>query len=515
MKARTAVLALLSAVLAFVISQAHADQMGDLCTILNTGRNNLAALNRQIANENNPLKKDALQQRIGQINQQINTSLDKFFKFNNLQLVNYTGTVSSISVEHYNTGPGVMLGITLPCKVYIAVQFIEISNPAWGNLNPDNQTPLPPFRPVLQNLAVHDTVTFSGRLPQNVFNRHFSNSPNSLGFFAVITDLMKGKIDARHVPPLSAEEALRIALAANAIQSNLSGEVLRSVVLPEYIVPSHGNDWKEFVGAAKFLQSTLKERGWSVSGFQIPSMGYYDIHGNIEPPDSARKWILGTTPNKGNSSSAQAGGYRVVFLDTVRNKVLNLTTHGPAAEAIISATYSGCTEFCKLWKQFRGVSPAIGNTIFPGYNPSFDFDATYTRLVWFSWDQNRGWHSLGAGPAIVSHNTTPLSKSASAGPSFPQSMLYRDVRSKLMEMGWRPFKLSSAEGCTWDNCKDFPETLVCYGVGRAPCLYTWERNSIQMIVTAVGEGDQTFAGTKICKKKIGQIPPPMGGWGCI
>ena len=40
--------------------------MGDLCTILNTSRNNLAALNQQIANENNPLKKDALQQQIRQ-----------------------------------------------------------------------------------------------------------------------------------------------------------------------------------------------------------------------------------------------------------------------------------------------------------------------------------------------------------------------------------------------------------------------------------------------------------------
>ena len=116
--------------------------------------------------------------------------------------------------------------------------------------------------------------------------------------------------------------------------------------------------------------------------------------------------------------------------------------------------------------------------------------------------------------AVHAASPRESSKSATAGPSFPQSMLYRDVRSKLMEMGWRPLKLPSAAGCTWDNCKDFPETLVCYGVGRAPCLYTWERNSIQMIVTAVGEGDQTFAGTKICKK-IGQIPPPVGGWGCI
>jgi hypothetical protein len=306
--------------------------------------------------------------------------LNNFLQVNRLQLINYTGKVSSIEVMHYNTGPGVMLGITLPCNVSIAIQFIEITNPAWGNLDPDNQTPLPPFKPVLENLAVNDTVTFSGRLPNDEFSRHLISSPNGLSFFAVITDLVKGTIDERRVPPLSAEQALRIARAGNAIPNNVQTQIRRQAVFSS---GRNWDSWREFVGAADLLKSTLTKRGWSVSGFQIPGMGYYLIEGNIEPPDSSRKWIIGTTP----------GEYNVVFLERAENKVLNLTTHGATAEATISAKYSGCTEFCELWKEVHQMPDYIADNIFGTYNPSFDFDAVYNYTVRFSWDQNRGWHA--------------------------------------------------------------------------------------------------------------------------
>jgi hypothetical protein len=364
--------------------------MGNLCTILNTSRNNLAVLNQQIANEPNPLKQNSLQQQIGQINQQTDVSLNDFLQVNHLQLINYSGKVSSIEVHNYNTGPGVMLEIALPCKVNIAVQFIEITNPAWGNLNPDSQTPLRPFRSILENLVVNDTVTFSARLPQDEFNRHFMNSPDSLSFFAVITDLVKGKIDERSVPPLSAEQALRIARASNVIQSNVQCQVRRWAVFSS---DRNWDSWRQFVGAVDLLKSTLTKHGWSVSGFQVPQMGYYSIHGNFEPPDSSRKWIVGETPADPNSSYGTAGGYNVVFLEHAENKVLNLATHGPTAEAIISAKYSGCTEFCELWKEVHQMPDYIALSIFGTYNPSFDFDAVYNYTVRFSWDQNRGWHA--------------------------------------------------------------------------------------------------------------------------
>ena len=388
MKAVAIVLSIV-AFFALAVSQAHADQMGDLCSIVNTGRNNLASLNRQIQNQSNPLKRDSLQQKLSQINQQAAEAVETFLNRNRFQIVNFTGLISSIDVKQYNTGPGVMLGITLPCKVNIAVQFIEITNPAWGNLNPEDQTPLPPFRSVLENLAVRDVVTFSGRFVKrpDMYRQYFGGE---LGFFAVITDLVKGRIDERHVPPLSANEALRIARASNAVQSDLRGQIRRWAVFSS---DRQWGSWGEFVGAAQLLQSTLMKRGWSVSGFQVPGMGYYDIHGNFEPPASSRQWIVGTTPADSNSSYGNSGGYTVVFLEHAENKVLNLAVHGAAAEATISAKYSGCTEFCELWQEVRQMPDYIGRNIFGAYNPSFDFDAVYNNTVRFSWDQSRGWHA--------------------------------------------------------------------------------------------------------------------------
>jgi hypothetical protein len=150
--------------------------MGDLCTILNTSRNNLAALNQQMANEKNPLRQNSLQQQIGQINQQENASLENFWKVNHHQFTNFTGVVSGFNTMQYSSGPGVMLEITLPCEFKINFHFIEITNPVFGNFDPENQTPLSKWRTALENIVVGDRVTFSGRLGSS---------------FAVMTELKK------------------------------------------------------------------------------------------------------------------------------------------------------------------------------------------------------------------------------------------------------------------------------------------------------------------------------------
>jgi hypothetical protein len=179
MKLLTIIVVVLGWVFVFAGSQAHADQMSELCTILNTSRNTLAVLNRQIANERNPLKQSSLQQKASSVNQQKEASLKKFLG-KHRQFTNFTGIVSSFDVMHYNTGPGVMLGIELPCGVNIAFQFIEITNPAWGNFDPESQTPLSKWRPALENITKGDSVTFGGRF---VANKGLS--------FAVMTELRK------------------------------------------------------------------------------------------------------------------------------------------------------------------------------------------------------------------------------------------------------------------------------------------------------------------------------------
>lgn len=188
MKLSTIIFGLLGGVFVFAVSQAHADQMGELCTILNNSQKSLAVLNRQIANERNPLKQSSLQQKVSSVNQQREASLKNFLD-NHHQFTNFTGVVSNFEVMHYNTGPGVMLGITIPCGINVAFQFIEISNPAWGNLDPERQTPLSKWRPALENIVKGDSVMFSGRF---VANKGMS--------FAVMTELRKKGGIAYKVP---------------------------------------------------------------------------------------------------------------------------------------------------------------------------------------------------------------------------------------------------------------------------------------------------------------------------
>lgn len=100
-----------------------------------------------------------------------------------------------------------------------------------------------------------------------------------------------------------------------------------------------------------------------------------------------------------------------------------------------------------------------------------------------------------------------------APPTFPTTTPYREVRVSLAKMGWQQFRVPTSPGCNWDNCKQFPETIQCFGTGRAPCFYSWRRGSAQMIVVAVGEGDQYFADAKSCGA-ISKAPPPSGAWTC-
>ncbi|WP_310449764.1 hypothetical protein [Sulfuritalea sp.] len=220
MKVGSAVRGVLGVVFAFAASLAHADQMGELCTTLNTARNNQGALNRQIAKESNPLKQNSLQQQIRQINQQREAYLNNFLIANHRQFTNFTGVVSSFEVMHYNVGPGVMLGISLPCEINIAFQFIEITNPAWGKFDPESQSSLQKWRTALENIVKGDSVTFSGRFV-----------PNKGMTFAVLTELRKRGGVAYSVPDEQVlrenarrEDELRKDKIIQGIASQLSGK---------------------------------------------------------------------------------------------------------------------------------------------------------------------------------------------------------------------------------------------------------------------------------------------------
>jgi len=162
-----------------------------LCALLSTGRGDLATLARQSDAESNPLRKDTAQRAYAQRAEALAQAVANFVTSN--QIVNYVGTVSSMNFQNYNSGPGLVLGIALPCKAIINFQFVT-TNPQWGSPSSDNVA-LEPWRPTLEKLSVNDTVTFSGRfflrygvsgIPRNALAEMFSIE-------GVITELRKGE----------------------------------------------------------------------------------------------------------------------------------------------------------------------------------------------------------------------------------------------------------------------------------------------------------------------------------
>jgi hypothetical protein len=201
-----------------------------------------------------------------------------------------------------------------------------------------------------------------------------------------------GTVSTWPVPPLSSDDAVRIVNQAQAIPTQY---VLRLNRIAGVGSDRSWTNWQEFVGAAQLLKSTLEKHGWSVSGFQNQSMYYYDIHGDIEPPDSARKWIVGSFAMNGYGGG---NGYKVVLLERARSEVLSFNPQDDTAAATFRTQFSGCTAFCKLWKDMHALPFDLGNAVFADWsewhNPSLaSLDGIYTdTTVNFAWEPNRGWH---------------------------------------------------------------------------------------------------------------------------
>lgn len=182
------------------------------------------------------------------------------------------------------------------------------------------------------------------------------------------------------VPPLAAKDAI----AAAPIPKNMSVEIFRSVGLSS---GTNWRSWKEFLDAGQMLKSILEKHGWTVSGFQIPSVGYYSIAGTIEPPDSAKKYLGGL-----RRDSSQVYGYQFIFLEHAEHFLYNFSPREDTATAVIDTTYSGCTVICDFWQEVRSMPPYIGKSIFSPYNPSFDLsNAAIRSKIEFAWTPNRGW----------------------------------------------------------------------------------------------------------------------------
>lgn len=278
MKVSSVVCGVLGAVFALAISPAHADQMNDLCIILNTTRNNQAALKRQIENERNPLKQDSLKGQLDKSIEQGDAFVRNFLEVNNRQFTNFTGVISSFETTWYNSGPGVLLKITLPCQLTIFFRFLETTHPEWGKDNPEEEGPLSKWRSALENFVKGDSVTFSGRFTRN----------SGLAR-AVMTELRKKGGIAYKVPDeyilrenARREDELRQEKIIQDIASQLSGKwegewKLGGIVNP--LATNEGAFSLDLIRDGSVLTGTYHEKGGSsaisgnIDGKQI-SFGY-------------------------------------------------------------------------------------------------------------------------------------------------------------------------------------------------------------------------------------------------
>lgn len=62
-------------------------------------------------------------------------------------------------------------------------------------------------------------------------------------------------------------------------------------------------------------------------------------------------------------------------------------------------------------------------------------------------------------------------------PKFKQGEDYAQVRSKLLNAGWKPRRMPGADQCMRgdERCQGRPEMEACAGSGQANCRFAWKR----------------------------------------
>ncbi len=105
-----------------------------------------------------------------------------------------------------------------------------------------------------------------------------------------------------------------------------------------------------------------------------------------------------------------------------------------------------------------------------------------------------------------------VSAQQQALPKFRYDITYREVRKKLMKLGWQPVTLPTATPCgSDDRCRGFPEVYYCQGTGQAACMYMWKKRTTLIQVWGRGEGVQTYSGLTPCP--LHPTNPECGGTG--
>jgi hypothetical protein len=101
-------------------------------------------------------------------------------------------------------------------------------------------------------------------------------------------------------------------------------------------------------------------------------------------------------------------------------------------------------------------------------------------------------------PAVVLVCVGVTAMAAEPLPAFKRDKPYSDVRIALLASGWQPVRLPDADRCGSRDtrCQGRPEMTSCSGTGRAPCLFTWRKDTRTIEVVTEREDGGFFRSLK-------------------
>jgi hypothetical protein len=79
-----------------------------------------------------------------------------------------------------------------------------------------------------------------------------------------------------------------------------------------------------------------------------------------------------------------------------------------------------------------------------------------------------------------------------AVPNFRKDETYKNVRQRMIRVGWSQYRKPGSDACNGGKCSDFPEMESCDPV-RGACKFNWKSGErIATISTLPGAGDEDF-----------------------
>lgn len=237
--------ALVAVSLMILPSFSYAASLDEFCGLVNKSQQDLAAALSQMKAETNPLKQDNLRRKYADRCAQVNKSVNDVFKTDTMD--SWHGRVVGMEAKHYSQGPGFELTVMPACatNTKIILQFNDITNRDYAGTT-TRAAPMAPYRTILEDLALNDVVSWSGRFtniqPWDVDRSQSGQIKFEVFSWGMVTNFAKGETQLR-APNASLSES----------QSQTTGPA-EATIIKERIVGTWRLDSHEVTAVETFNQ---------------------------------------------------------------------------------------------------------------------------------------------------------------------------------------------------------------------------------------------------------------------